>query len=89
METMPDIWFTLDGKNRANCWKIFKKLCKALIYEKKGVLAEHTSELRELAADFNAASGTDHFDLHTDDESFFSSLIDELEEIKKRSFISD
>jgi hypothetical protein len=89
METMTDIWRTLEGKDRAKCWKIFKKLCYALIYEKKGVLAEHTSELRELAADFNAVSGTGHFDLLSDDETFFSALIDELEEIKKRSFIAD
>lgn len=89
METMTDVWYSLSGKDRAKCWKIFKKLCLALIYEKKGVLSEHTAELRGLAADFNSASGSDHFNLGLDDEAFFSELIDELEEIKKKSFIAD
>jgi hypothetical protein len=89
MKTMADIWSGLSGAKRAECWKIFKKICPAVIYEKKGTLYDHASELRQLAAEFNSASSSDHFDLLADDETFLSALIDELEEIKIRSRVCD
>ncbi|MBR5721518.1 MAG: hypothetical protein IKX78_03425 [Clostridia bacterium] len=89
METMTDVWSELSGADRARCWKLFKKLCSALIYEKRGVLYEHAPELRELADEFNSASKSSHFDLSRNDETFLSSLLDELEEIKKRSRLCD
>lgn len=86
---MTDVWSELTGTERAKCWKIFKKLCPAIIYEKRGVLFDHASEFRELAAEFNEVSKSSHFDLSCDDEMFLSSLLDELEEIKKRSRLCD
>lgn len=89
METMTDIYSGLSGIARADCWKCFRQLSMAVIYEKKGVLFEHSAELKSFASAFNTASGTDHFDVSASDEDFLSLLIDELEEIKSRGRVCD
>lgn len=89
METMTDIYSRLTGTARAACWKCFRQLSMAVIYEKKGILFEHSAELKSYASAFNTASGTEHFNVSAPDEEFLSLLIDELEEIKGRSRICD
>ena len=89
METMTDIYSRLKGTARADCWKCFRQLSMAVIYEKKGTIFERAAELKSYASAFNSASGTEHFDVSVADEEFLSSLIDELEEIKSRGRICD
>ena len=50
METMTDIYSGLSGTARADCWKCFRQLSMAVIYEKKGVLFEHSAELKSFFA---------------------------------------
>ena len=89
METMTDIYSRLAGTARADCWKCFRQLSMAVIYEKKGTLFDRAAELKSYASAFNTSSGVEHFDITASDEDFLSSLIDELEEIKSRGRVCD
>lgn len=89
METMVDIYTRLSGAARAECWRCFRQLSMAVIYEKRNTLFDHAAELKSFASDFNSASGTAHFDTNAADTDFLSQLIDELEEIKNRAPVCD